>query len=213
MFIFGSVSAPLKIQLSPFVVAQTGAPFNITTGGFYLYDGLPDGIFNARPVFASGPGPNIISTPYGYLNSCPEGCPGAPLVPRNLGNGPGQFSLNLRLSRTWGFGTTKFAGSSGGARANAGGGPGGGGPRGGGFGGFGGGGRGGPFGGGTTEHRYNLTLSLSARNILNHVNYAPPFGSMGSSNFLESTGIAGGFMAEQNPTDNRRIDIQLRFQF
>ena len=150
---------------------------------------------------------NIVSTPYGYLNPSPA--PGEQLIPRNLGTGPSQFSLNLRLSRTWGFGTTKFAGSSGGSRANAGGGYGG---RGGGFGGF-GGGRGGPFGGGTTEHRYNLTLSVSARNILNHVNYAAPIGSMGSSNFLQYTAISGGFQAEQTPTDNRRIDIQLRLQF
>jgi hypothetical protein len=213
MFLFGTVSAPWRIQLAPFVVAQTGAPFNITTGGSYDYDGIPDGILNARPVFASGPGPNIYTTPYGYLNSCLEGCPGAPPIPRNLGNGPSMISLNLRLSRTWGFGTTKFAGSSGGSRANTGGGgPGGGGPRGGGFGGFGGGGRGGP-GGGSTEHRYNLTLSISARNILNHVNYGLPVGYLGSTNFLESTTIAGGFMAEQTPTDNRRIDMQLRFTF
>jgi hypothetical protein len=140
------------------------------------------------------------------------------MIPRNLGNGPGQISLNLRLSRTWGFGSTKFEGSSGGAHATAGGGGpggGGGGPRGGGggCGGFGGGRGGNPFGGGTTEHRYNLTLSISARNLLNHVNYAPPQGSMGSTEFLQSTAIAGGFMAEQNPTDNRRIDVQLRFQF
>jgi hypothetical protein len=120
--------------------------------------------------------------------------------------------VNLRLSRTWGFGTTKFAGSSGGAHANAGGGGRGGG---GGFGGFGGGGggRGGPFGGTTTEHRYNLTLSVSARNMFNHVNYAPPVGIMGSPFFLQSTAISGGFAAEQTPTDNRRIDLQLRFQF
>jgi hypothetical protein len=207
MFIFGTVSAPLKIQLAPFVVASTGAPFNITTGGFYDYDGLPDGILNARPAFAGGPGPGIVPTPYGYLN--PNPLPGQPLIPRNLGTGPGQFSLNLRLSRTWGFGTTKFAGSSGGARASGGGGPGG---RGG-FGGFGGGGRGGPFGGGTTEHRYNLTLSISARNLLNHVNYAAPVGSMGSTEFLQYTAINGGYGAEQTPTDNRRIDLQLRFQF
>jgi hypothetical protein len=218
MFLVSTISAPFKIQLAPFFVAQTGAPFDITTGGFYYYDGLPDGIFNARPVFASGPGPNIVSTPYGYLNSCPQGCPGEAMIPRNLGNGPGQISLNLRLSRTWGFGSTKFEGSSGGAHATAGGGGpggGGGGPRGGGggFGGFGGGRGGNPFGGGTTEHRYNLTLSISARNLLNHVNYAPPQGSMGSTEFLQSTAIAGGFMAEQNPTDNRRIDVQLRFQF
>ena len=78
----------------------------------------------------------------------------------------------------------------------------------------GGGGRGGPFGGGrTTEHRYNLTLSVSARNLLNHVNYSPPVGVMGSPNFLQYTTISGGFQAEQTPTDNRRIDLQLRFQF
>jgi hypothetical protein len=203
MFVFGSVMAPLKIQLSPFILASSGLPFNITTGGDYLNDG----ILNARPSLASGPGPGIVATPYGYLNPNPQ--PGQPLLPRNYGNGPDTFSVNLRLSRTWGFGTTKFAGSSGGARASAGGG----GPRGGGgFGGF-GGGRGGGFGGGTTEHRYNLTLSISARNMFNHVNYAPPVGVMGSPFFLQSTTISGGFAAEQTPTDNRRIDLQLRFQF
>jgi len=204
VFVFGTISAPLKITLAPFVVASSGAPFNITTGGDYL----DDGILNARPAYASGPGAGIVATPYGYLNPFPTA--GGPLIPRNLGVGPGQFSLNLRLSRTWGFGTTKFAGSSGGARANAGGG----GPRGGGFGGLGGGGRGGPFGGGgTTEHRYNVTLSVSARNLINHVNYMAPVGVMGSPFFLQSTGIAGGYGAEQTPTDNRRIDLQLRFQF
>ncbi|MBV8818449.1 MAG: hypothetical protein JO022_08850, partial [Acidobacteriaceae bacterium] len=104
-------------------------------------------------------------------------------------------------------GTTKFAGSSGGARASNGGGPRGGG----GFGGFGGGLRGGGFSG--TEHRYNLTLSVSARNLLNHVNYMPPVGVMGSPFFLQSTSIAGGYGAEATSTDNRRIDIQLRFTF
>jgi len=159
------------------VVASSGVPFNITTGGDYL----DDAIYNARPAFAGGPGAGIVPTPYGYLN--PNPAPGEPLIPRNLGTGPAQFSLNLRLSRTWGFGSTKFAGSSGGSRANTGGG----GPRVGGFGGF-GGGRGGPFGGGTTEHRYNLTLSINARNLLNHVNYATPVGIMGSTDFLQSTG-------------------------
>jgi hypothetical protein len=209
MFLFGSVMAPLKITLSPFILASSGVPYNITTGGDYL----DDGILNARPALASGPGPGIVYTPYGYLNPNPQ--PGEPILPRNYGTGPSTFSVNLRLSRTWGFGTTKFAGSSGGAHANGGGGgPGGGGGRGGGFGGFGGGRGGGPFGGGgTTEHRYNLTLSISARNMFNRVNYAPPVGIMGSPFFLQSTAISGGFAAEQTPTDNRRIDLQLRFQF
>ncbi|HTQ57276.1 MAG TPA: TonB-dependent receptor [Bryobacteraceae bacterium] len=195
MFLAGTYQAPLHIQLSPFIVASSGMPFNITTGGDYL----GDGIFNARPAFASGPGAGIVATPYGYLN--PNPAPGQPLIPRNYGTGPSQYTINLRLSRTWGFGTTKFAGPSGGARA-------------GGYGGRGGmfGGRG-PFGGGGTEHRYNLTLSISARNLLNHVNYVAPVGVMGSPFFLQSTSIAGGYMAEATPTDNRRIDAQLRFQF
>ena len=66
------------------------------------------------------PIPGIVATPYGYLN--PNPTPGEPLIPRNLSVGPGQLSLNLRLSRTWGFGSTKFAGASSGARANNGGG-------------------------------------------------------------------------------------------
>lgn len=200
MFLAGSFMAPWRVQLSPFITASSGMPFNIITGGDYL----DDGILNARPTVANGPGPGIVFTPYGYLNPTP--LPGQPLLPRNYGTGPAQFTLNLRFSRTWGFGETKFSGPSGGARANSGGG------RGRGFGGFGGGG---PRGGGSglTEHRYNLTLSISARNLLNHVNYAPPVGVMGSPFFLQSTAIAGGFAAEQTPTNNRRLDLQLRFQF
>jgi hypothetical protein len=45
------------------------------------------------------------------------------------------------------------------------------------------------------------------------LNDATPVGLMGSPFFLQSTEIAGGFAAEQTPTSNRRIDIQLRFQF
>ncbi len=199
MFLAGTVVAPLRIMFSPFITASSGVPFDITTGGDYL----EDGILNARPAFASGPGPGIIATPYGYLN--PNPAPGQALIPRNLGTGPAQFTVNMRVSRTWGFGTTKFSGPSGGARANAGGG----------FGGRGGpGGGGGRFGmSGLTEHRYNVTLSVSARNLLNRVNLMPPVGVMGSPFFLESTGIAGGYQAEQNPTDNRRIDFRLQFQF
>jgi len=198
MFLAGTLQAPLRIQLSPFITASSGAPFNITTGGDYL----GDGIFNARPAFAGG-GCAVLSV------ACfnPNPLAGEPLIPRNYGTGPSQYTVNLRLSRTWGFGPTKFAGSSGGARAGGGGGYGG---RGGPFGGMGGRGA---FGGGTTEHRYNLTLSVSARNLLNHVNYVSPVGVMGSPFFLQPTAISGGYGAEATPTDNRRIDVQLRFQF
>jgi hypothetical protein len=191
MFFGGSVMAPLRVLFSPFITASSGVPFNILTGSDYL----GDGILNERPALATGPGPGIVSTPYGYLNSNPS--TGETLIPRNLGTGPAQFTMNLRVSRTWGFGTTKFAGPSGGARAS----------------------QGGRFGGGRfglsglTEHRFNVTLSVSARNLLNRINYLPPVGNMGSPFFLQSTGIAGGYQAELNSTDNRRIDIRLQFQF
>ena len=197
-FIGGSVRGPLRLQFSPFIIARSGIPYTITTGS----DNNGDGIVNDRPGIASGPGPGIYSTPYGYLDANPK--PGEASLPRDFGTGSSQVSINLRMSRTWGFGTTKVAGVVGGARA-------------GGYGGGrgGGGGHGGGFGGGDsmTEHRYNLTFSISARNLLNHVNYATPVGFLSSPNAFQPLGIAGGYGAEQSPTNNRRLDLQLRFQF
>jgi hypothetical protein len=189
-FVGGSIMAPWRVQLSPFIVARSGMPYNINTGK----DNNGDGVVNDRPSLVSGPGAGIITTPYGYLN--PNPAPGQPILPYNAANAFAQFSMNLRLSRTWGFGSTKIKGVVGGARA-------------------GGGGRG-HWGGGfdsTTEHRYNLTLSISARNIFNNVNFDTPVGVLTSPLFLQPTSIAGGYGAEQTPTNNRRINLSLRFRF
>ena len=40
--------------------------------------------------------------------------------------------------------------------------------------------------GSETSRKYNLTFSVSARNLLNIVNYGPPVGILGSSQFGES---------------------------
>jgi hypothetical protein len=142
--------------------------------------------------------PGFFDTPYGILNPVPLVAPPGTsnLIERNIGDGPGFIGLNLRVSKTWGFGTTHFKGEVGGARAS-----------GHGYGGF----RGG-FGEGT-EHRYNLTLSASARNILNHENLNTPNGALISPFFLESTGITGGFGAESTASNQRRMELQLRFAF
>jgi hypothetical protein len=68
-------------------------------------------------------------------------------------------------------------------------------------------------GGESTEHRYNLTVSVNARNILNHENLNTPNGSLTSPYFYESTGITGGFGAEATASNQRRLDLQLRFAF
>jgi hypothetical protein len=81
-------------------------------------------------------------------------------------------------------------------------------------------GGGGPGGGGpggmsgsSTGKRYNLTLSASARNLFNSVNYSAPSGDLSSPYFGESRGLAGFGPFSGNTTYNRKIDIQLRFTF
>jgi hypothetical protein len=77
----------------------------------------------------------------------------------------------------------------------------------------GGGPMGGMFGNPTTGKRYNLTFSVSARNLLNHVNPGPINGIVTSPLFGESNSLAGGFGAFAQPGNNRRLELQVRFQF
>jgi hypothetical protein len=205
-FIGGSITAPLKLMFSPFITGSSGAPYNITTGN----DFNGDLIYNERPAFATDPNaPGVVSTTYGLLNINPQ--PGDKIVPRNYGRGPAQFNLNLRLARTWGFGKSRETANSGAGGPP----PGGGGPRGGMGGGFRGGpgGPGGMFGGGAdTGKRYNLTLSASARNLLNYVNLASPDGNLSSPYFGQSLALVSGYGGAAS-VYNRRIDLQLRFTF
>jgi hypothetical protein len=205
VFLGGSVIAPLGLRISPFIIAQSGPPFDITLGR----DLNQDTIFNDRPAFAtSTSGVGVVTTPWGVFDSVPK--PGETIIPRNYGDSPGLFSVNLRLSRTFGFGETSggSAAASGGNFPSGGlavGGPRGGGPRGGGPRG------GGMFGDPTTNHRYNITIGISARNLLNHTNLAPPIGNLTSPTFGTSNALAGGFFG--SATANRRIELQLRFSF
>jgi len=62
-----------------------------------------------------------------------------------------------------------------------------------------------------TNRRYNLTFSVSARNIFNHVNLAAPVGNLSSPLFAESNALATGpFSSGSAP---RRIDLQVLFSF
>ncbi len=208
-FVGGTISLPYAFRLSPFIIADSGTPFNIIVG----QDLNGDSIFNDRPALASTPGPGgkVYVTPYGTFNSVP--LPGQPIVPINYGSGPPLFTLNLRLSKTFGLGPKLEKGASSGP---TGGGPGGGGGRGGGGGGLGGrglaGGGGSPFTfGNETSHKYNLTFSVSARNLLNNVNYAPPIGNLNSPQFGTSNALAPAPFSSGSA--NRRIDLQMLFSF
>jgi hypothetical protein len=101
-------------------------------------------------------------------------------------------------------------GRGGGGGGRRGGGGGGGGRRGGG-----GGGRGGGGGEESTEHRYNLTLSMSVQNLFNRANEGTPVGNLGSPLFGQSLTTAGRFGARDGgqSAGNRRVELQLRFTF
>ena len=207
-FIGGTISLPYALRLSPFIVINSGAPFNIYVG----QDLNGDSIFNDRPALVAGPNaPGTIRvTPYGTFNTAP--LPGQTIVPINYGIGPNLFTLNLRLSKTYGIGPhTGKLNTAGGARGGSGGG---GGPRGGG--GLGGrglaGGGNSPFTfGGETDRKYSLTFSVSARNLLNNVNYAPPIGNLDSPLFGTSNALASAPFSSGSA--NRRIDLQMTFSF
>jgi hypothetical protein len=213
-FIGGSIDLPKRFNLFPFIIVNSGYPFDITVG----QDLNGDSIFNDRPGLVStttcatvSVNANIVCSPWGTFNSTPA--PGDRLVPVNYGTGPTTATLNLRLSRTFGFGPEikGYAGPHGGY--GGGGGHRGRGPGGGlGPGGLNGGGGGNPFGmGGGTGRRYSLTFSISARNLFNTANLRPPVGDLDSSRFGQSIAIAGGPFS--SATANRRVDLQVAFSF
>ena len=214
--IAGSILTKFNVQLSPFITLNSGAPFNILAGTDPYGTTL---LTTARPGIAADPSiPGVIQTPYGLLDPNPK--PGEQILSRDFGRSPGNIMVNMRVSRTWGFGASREASNrpGGGGRGGGFGGPGGRGPGpggrgpGGGFGGIGGGPRG--FGGGAqTTRRYNLTASIQARNLLNHVNPGPINGIVTSPLFGESNTLAGGFGAFAESGNNRRIEMQLRFTF
>ncbi len=209
-FIGGTISLPYALRLSPFILANSGTPFNIFVG----QDLNGDSIFNDRPALATtaGPGGRVIVTPYGTFNTVP--IPGQPLAPINYGYGPALFTLNLRLSKTFGLGpkTEGRAASAGGPGGHGGGGHGGG---------LGGRGLTGPGGspfifGSETSHKYNLTFSVNARNLLNIANYGPPIGNLGAgTNFNSSFGTPNSLAPApfSSGAALRRIDLQMLFSF
>ena len=70
---------------------------------------------------------------------------------------------------------------------------------------------GGPSGTG----KYNITLSLTATNVFNRANFAPPSGDLSSPFFGQYRSLAANFgpPSGASNTYNRRISLQLRFSF
>jgi hypothetical protein len=211
------------VILSPFILASSGPPFNITTGS----DTNGDGQFTERPSFAAegvacgGPTnpTNVVCTRFGKFNLQPA--PGEQLIPRNFGTSPGYFIANLTVSKTWSFGTVhsgkpaansgqKAGGQSAAAGAQS--------------------GLAKPASGSPSSaaaapakaaaskeaKRYSMQFSLSFQNLLNRGNLQQPEGNLSSPSFGRSLGLSGfgGFGGPGSAgAGNRRVTVRVRFNF
>jgi Carboxypeptidase regulatory-like domain len=208
----GSWQLPYGFTASPFMIAQSGTPYNLTSG----LDPTGSSIYNARPFFENGDSGNcrlssdFSATQTGSLTP----------VPINYCDGPTNFTFNVRASRVFGFG--ERAGSaasstqgSGSGRNNGsgGGGQGGGGQGGGGLRAGGPGGVRGGFGpqGSSSGHKYTFTLGAQAFNLFNVVPYGTPTSVLSSPRFGQFTTLAAGPFS--SATAVRRITLQASFNF
>jgi carboxypeptidase family protein len=221
----GNFTLPWQVSLSPFIIATSGRPFNIISGIDYNADTL----LTERPTFAQlGQRCSDLHLSYSWCDV--SGFDPNAIIPRNWGEGPPSFTVNLRVSKNFGFGgknessvagNQQGGGNRGGGAGggNRGGGGGGGNRGGGGFGGPGGPGGGfGGFGGGGGDRRkpYNLNLSINFQNLFNKVNLNAPVGNLASGRFGQSTSTSGGFGGfggGGGGTANRRIDLSVRFSW
>lgn len=85
---------PHGLEVTPFLDARTGIPFNITTGA----DRNGDTIYNDRPApAAQSSGPSVVPTVLGNFNVAPGT---APTIARNSGTAPGLVWLDLRAAKS-----------------------------------------------------------------------------------------------------------------
>lgn len=214
VFLMGSYTGPLKLSFNPFLVAESGGFYNLTTST----DLTGDNFYNDRPAYASTSDCSLgnaryVSTSFGCLDVIPES--GKTLLPVNVARGPASVTVNLRISRSLSVGpkvnqTNRFMG---------------GGP----MGGPGGGGPGGPGGGpmgmmGGNARKYSLNFNVQASNLFNDINYGTPSGTIiptldastgnygPGSRFGKSMSLAGGMMGGGSSA-SRRIDFQMSFSF
>ncbi|MGB6687647.1 MAG: carboxypeptidase regulatory-like domain-containing protein [Terracidiphilus sp.] len=218
--LFGNFMLPWQVSASPMVVANSGIPFNITTGD----DLTGNNQFNARPTYAANCSePTAMQTQWGCFDKAPYGvvnpAPGTPLAsyavgekiaPYGLGTGPVNVSVNMRLSKVIGIGPKlegngPVGGPHGGGRY--------GGPPG-----LAGGGLSGSRGGPgqldqSVARKYSLTLSAWGSNILNHENLGTPNGTLSAQDFFgKSQTLAGNFFSSPS-AGNRNISLQATFNF
>lgn len=227
--VLATIQAPWQITLAPMFFASSGSPFNITTGT----DLTGNNAFNSRPTYAANCSQAYtVKTKYGCFDSDPIGT-NERIIPYNIGTGPWNHSINMRISKVIGFGPKIKSGGGGGFHGRGHGG----------LGGRGLSGNSGPIGkfNASVPRKYTLTLAAFGNNILNHENLAAPNGNINltepsvnnpdvcngsnyltttstggeacaQSFFLKSQSLAGGFFHGPS-SGNRTINFEASVNF
>ena len=182
----GTTPGPLGMTMSPYLIVRSGAPFNLITG----HDNNGDSIYNDRPGIATdATKAGVVKTPYGLLDPSPTA--GETILPRNFAQGPDFVEMNLRVSRAFAFHRTEPGGVTPAARM-----------------------RPGWFYIPHTPTGPHMTVSVTARNLLNHDNQGLPSGNLSSPLFNQSNTLSSA----TDPSlasygNNRRIQFEARFNF
>jgi hypothetical protein len=198
LFLLGTYSAPHGIVFAPLLAAQSGTPYNLVIGN----DLTANNQFNARPTYGTCGAANVVSTPYGCLDTDPVG-KGERIVPYGVGIGPTNFVFHMRVSKVIGIGP-RIEGAKGAPGFQ--------------------GGNGSVNGRGlsgsqaqpkldaTVARRYSLTLVGGALNIFNIVNLGTPNGTLASPLFGKTQSLATGPFGSPTP-GNRSVFLQAIFTF
>jgi len=188
-----TIPLPRSFSLSAFLLANSGQPYNITTGLDPYQTGFPA----ARPALLADRDAASCRLPswkyasgFGCFDLDPA--PGVPTIGRNWTRGPSAMNYALRLSHTWTFGPEN--GGSLAAQEHS--------------------GQQSPMSVPTGSRKYNIVISASTLNALNHPNFAPPNGVLTSPYFGQYRALGGLAVMSHGgapSTYNRKIDLQLRF--
>jgi len=155
----GSIQMPFHLQLSPMLVAASGAPYDLTVG----HDLNGDSFGTDRPAFATDlRRPSVVFTQFGAFDTDPM--PGQTIVPHNYLTGKGMWNVNARLGRTFTLGRKPPAVASAADAATA-------------------------SSGSNSEGRFKLNFNVDVNNVFNHLNPGGYVGNLSSPLFGQPTSV------------------------
>ena len=189
----GYYEAPHGISLNLFMIANSGSPFNITTGR----DTNGDTAFSERPAFATDlTKAGVVVTPLGAFD--PNPAPGQQIIPRNFGRGSAFISVNMGVEKIFKFGRAIEPKTPPGppqtTNASA--------PQ-------------APQPKPPIQRPYTVGFSMYTTNLFNRTNKGTPVGNMASPYFLKSPGGSNNFTFGPGGGSggNRMVLLRVRFSF